>query len=100
MLLGVLYLEGKSPRETIRVIEEATSFEKNIISSLILSDAYREDNNEVKSQKIIKNAAQQVKRALFNFKCCACGKTFGKWTDNCSTCNTFDSLEYFPEVNI
>ena len=100
MLLGVLYLEEKSPRETIRIIEEDRNSKNTIISSLILGDAYRQDNNEIKSQKTIENATKQVKRVIFNFKCDSCGKIFGKWADNCSTCNTFDSLEYFPGVNL
>ena len=99
MLLGVLYLEKKSPQEAIRVIEENTNSEKSFISSLILGDAYKQDSKEIKSQKLIENATRQVKRAIFNFKCGRCGNISGKWTDNCSSCNTFDTLECLSRIN-
>ena len=99
MLLGVLYLEKKSPQEAIRVIEENTNSEKSFISSLILGDAYKQDSKEIKSQKLIENATRQVKRAIFNFKCGRCGNISGKWTDNCSSCNTFDTLECLSWIN-
>ncbi|MBT7272570.1 MAG: tetratricopeptide repeat protein [Nitrospina sp.] len=99
MLLGVLYLEKKSPQEAIRVIEENTNSEKSFIASLILGDAYKQDSKETKSQKLIENATRQVKRAIFNFKCGRCGNISGKWTDNCSSCNTFDTLECLSRIN-
>ena len=99
MLLGVLCLEEKTPQETIRVIEENTDSEKAIIPSLILGDAYKQDHNETKSKKALENATRQVKRAMFNFKCGACGKISGKWTDNCSACNTFDAMECFLGIS-
>ncbi len=91
MLLGVLCLEEKIPQETIRVIEENTDSEKAIIPSLILGDAYKQDHNETKSKKALENAT--------NFKCGACGKISGKWTDNCSACNTFDAMECFLGIS-
>ena len=99
MLLGVLCLEEKTPQETIRVIEENTDSGKAIIPSLILGDAYKQDHNETKSKKALENATRQVKRAMFNFKCGACGKISGKWTDNCSACNTFDAMECFLGIS-
>ena len=99
MLLGVLFLEEKTPQETIRVIEENTDSEKAIIPSLVLSDAYKEDHNETKSKKILENAIRQAKRVMFNFKCGACGKISDKWTDHCSACNTFDAMECFLGVS-
>ena len=99
ILLSVLCLEERTPQETIRVIEENIGPEKGIISSLILSDAYKQDHNETKSQKALEVATRQIKRAVFNFKCGACGNISGEWTDNCSTCNTFDAIECFPGVN-
>ena len=95
ILLSVLCLEERTPQETIRVIEENTGPEKGIIPSLILSDAYKQDHNETKSQKALEVATRQIKRAVFNFKCGACGNISGEWTDNCSTCNTFDAIECF-----
>ena len=92
MLLGVLCLEEKTPQETIRVIEENTGSEKAIIPSLILGDAYMQDHNETKSKKALENATRQVKRAMFNFKCGACGKISDKWADHCSVCNAFDVM--------
>ena len=99
MLLGVLCLEEKTPQETIRVIEENTDSEKAIISSLILGDAYKQDHNETKSKKALENATRQVKRAMFNFKCGACGKISDKWTDHCSACNTFDAMGCFLGIS-
>ena len=97
--LGVLCLEEKTPQETIRVIEENTDSEKAIIPSLILGDAYKQDHNEMKYKKALENATRQVKRAMFNFKCGACGKISGKWTDHCSACNTFDALGCFVGIS-
>ena len=99
MLLGVLCLEEKTPQETIRLIEESTDSEKAIIPSLILGDAYKQDHNETKSKKALENATRQIKRAIFNFKCGACGKTLNKWTDHCSACNTFDTMECFLGIS-
>ena len=99
MLLGVLCLEEKTPQETIRLIEESTDSEKAIIPSLILGDAYKQDHNETKSKKALENATRQIKRAIFNFKCGACGKTLNKWTDHCSACNTFDAMECFLGIS-
>lgn len=99
MLLGVLCLEEKTPQETIRLIEESTDSEKAIIPSLILGDAYKQDHNETKSKKALENATRQIKRAIFNFKCGACGKTLNKWTDHCSACNTFDTMEPFLGIS-
>ena len=99
MLLGVLCLEEKTPQETIRLIEESTDSEKAIIPSLILGDAYKQDHNETKSKKALENATRQIKRAMFNFKCGACGKTLNKWTDHCSACNTFDAMECFLGIS-
>jgi len=99
MLLGVLCLEEKTPQETIRLIEESTDSEKAIIPSLILGDAYKQDHNETKSKKALENATRQIKRAMFNFKCGACGKTLNKWTDHCSACNTFDTMECFLGIS-
>ena len=99
MLLGVLCLEEKTPQETIRLIEESTDSEKAIIPSLILGDAYKQDHNETKSKKALENATRQIKRAIFNFKCGACGKTLNKWTDHCSACNTFDRMECFLGIS-
>ena len=99
MLLGVLCLEEKTPQETIRVIEENTDSEKAIIPSLILADAYKQDHNETKYKKALENATRQVKRAMFNFKCGACGKISGKWTDHCSACNTFDAMGCFVGIS-
>ena len=99
MLLGVLCLEEKTPQETIRLIEESTDSEKAIIPSLILGDAYKQDHNETKSKKALENATRQIKRAMFNFKCGACGKTLNKWTDHCSSCNTFDTMECFLGIS-
>ena len=99
MLLGVLCLEEKTPQETIRLIEESTDSEKAIIPSLILGDAYKQDHNETKSKKALENATRQIKRAIFNFKCGACGKTLNKWTDHCSACNTFDTMESFLGIS-
>jgi lipopolysaccharide biosynthesis regulator YciM len=99
MLLGVLCLEEKTPQETIRLIEENTDSEKAIIPSLILGDAYKQDHNETKSKKALENATRQIKRAMFNFKCGACGKILNKWTDHCSACNTFDAMECFLGIS-
>ena len=99
ILLSVLCLEERTPQEAIQVIEENTGPEKGIIPSLILSDAYKQDHNETKSQKALEVATRQIKRAVFNFKCGACGNISGEWTDNCSICNTFDAIECFPGVN-
>jgi len=99
MLLGVLCLEEKMPQETIRVIEENTDSEKAIIPSLILGDAYKQDHNETKSKKALENATRQVKRAMFNFKCGACGKISDKWTDHCSACNAFDVMGCFLGIS-
>jgi lipopolysaccharide biosynthesis regulator YciM len=99
MLLSLLYLEKQSPQEAIRVIEENTNSKKAIIPSLILSDAYKQDSKEIKSQKLIENATRQVKTAMFNFKCVTCGNISGKWTDNCTICNTFDTLECLSGIN-
>ena len=99
ILLSVLCLEERTPQETIRVIEENTGPEKGIIPSLILSDAYKQDHNETKSQKALEVATRQIKRAVSNFKCGACGNISGEWTDNCSACNVFGAIECFPGVN-
>lgn len=99
ILLSVLCLEERTPQETIRVIEENTGPEKSIIPSLILSDAYKQDDNETKSQKALEVATRQIKRAVSNFKCGACGNISGEWTDNCSACNVFGAIECFPGVN-
>jgi len=94
-----ILIKEKTPQETIRVIEENTDSEKAIIPSLILGDAYKQDHNETKSKKALENATRQVKRAMLNFKCGACGKISGKWTDNCSACNTFDAMECFLGIS-
>ena len=96
ILLGVFCLEERTPQETIRVIEENTDPEKGILPSLVLSDAYKQNHNETKSKKALESATRQIKQAVFNFKCSACGKVAGEWADNCSTCNTFDAIECFP----
>jgi lipopolysaccharide biosynthesis regulator YciM len=96
ILLGLLCLKEKNPQETIRAIEENTDFEESIILSIILSDAYKQDHIETKSKKALESVTKKIKRAVFNFKCSVCGKISGEWGDNCSVCNSFDTVEYFP----
>ena len=99
LLLGNLYLEEGNPQETIQIIEKNTNSKRTIIPSLILADAYKQQQNETQSQQAVANASHQIKDAILNFKCSACGKISGEWADNCSTCNTFDAVECFPGVN-
>ena len=98
ILLSVFCLKERTPQETIRVIEENTDPEKGILPSLVLSDAYKQNHNETKSKKALESATRQIKQAVFNFKCGACGKISSEWADNCSTCNTFDAIECSPGV--
>jgi lipopolysaccharide biosynthesis regulator YciM len=99
ILLGLLCLKERTPQEAIRIIEENTDFEESIISSVILSDAYMQDHKETKSTKALESVTRQIKIAMFNFKCSACGKIFDEWADNCPTCNDFNAIEYFPAIN-
>ena len=99
ILLGLLYLKERTPQETIRIIEENTDFEKSMTSSVILSDAYKQDHKETKSKKAFESVARQIKIAVFNFKCSACDKILDEWADNCPTCNGFDTMKYFPKLN-
>jgi len=99
ILLGLLCLKERTPQETIRIIEENTNFEKSIISSVILSDAYKQDHKETKSKKALESVARQIKIAMFDFKCSVCGKIFDEWVDNCPTCNGFDVMAYSPTIN-
>ena len=72
---------------------------KNIVVGDIVKIEIIQDSKEIKSQKLIESATRQVKRAIFNFKCGKCGNISGKWTDNCSSCNTFDTLECLSRIN-
>ena len=99
LLLGAMCLEDGKSQETIQVIEENVGSQKSIIHSLILADAYKQQQNETQSQQAVANASHQIKDAILNFKCSACGTISGEWADNCSTCNTFDVVECFPGVN-
>ena len=99
LLLGAMCLEDGKSQETIQVIEENVGSQKSIIHSLILADAYKQQQNETQSQQAVANASHQIKDAILNFKCSACGTISGEWADNCSTCNTFDAVECFPGVN-
>lgn len=99
LLLGALCLEEGKPQETIKVIEENEDFQKSIIHSLILADAYKQQQNETQSQQAVANASHQIKDAILNFKCSACGQTMDEWADNCSACNAFDKIECRPGVN-
>jgi lipopolysaccharide assembly protein B len=99
ILLGLLCLKEGTPKETIRIIEENTDFQESIISAVILSDAYKQDQKETKSKKALECVARQIKLAMLNFKCSACGKILNEWTDNCPICKRFDAMEYFPIIS-
>ena len=97
MLLAILYLKEKNPKEAIRIIEENMAFKPAIFLSIILSDAYKQDHNEAESQKNFKSATRQIKETALSFKCGSCGKVSEDWVDCCSACNIFDTMECFPE---
>ena len=99
MLLAIFYLKEKNPKEAIRVIEGNIVFELPVFLALILSDAYKQDQNEAESQKAFNSAARQIKKTVFSFKCGTCGKVSEEWTDSCAACNTFDAMECFSEGN-
>ena len=99
LLLSSLYLEEGHPEKTIQIIEKNIDSQKAIIPSLILASAYRKQRDNERSIKAIEIASQQVKDAIFNFKCGGCGKTLDKWLDHCPACHAFDQIECCPGVN-
>ena len=98
-LLGSLYLEKGNSEKTIEVILENTSASKDIIPSLILAGAYRQQQDEENSQKAVENAFYRVKRAILNFKCSECGAHLDKWFDTCPNCDAFDEIQCCPGIN-
>ena len=99
MLLSIFCLKEKNPKEAIRIIEENIVFEPPIFLALILSDAYKQDQNEAEFQKTFNSATRQIQKTVFSFKCGICGKVSEGWADCCAVCNTFDAMECFPEGN-
>ena len=98
LLLGSLFLEENDPQETIKVIEENIDYEKNIISSILLADAYKKQNKSAASEKFLEKISQQIKSNILNFKCGACGREVDEWEDICSVCNTFDEIQCLPAI--
>ena len=98
LLLGSLFLEENDPQETIKVIEENIDHEKNIISSILLADAYKKQNKSAASEKFLEKISRQIKSKILSFKCGACGREVDDWEDICSVCNTFDEIQCLPEI--
>ena len=99
LLLGSLYLEEGNPQETIQVIEKNTNSKRAIIPSLILADAYKQQQDQGNSHKAVDNAFCQAKRAIFNFKCSGCGTNLDEWLDTCPSCYAFDKIRCHPGIN-
>ena len=98
LLLGSLFLEENDPQETIKIIEENIDYEKNIVSSILLADAYKKQNKSAASEKFLEKISQQIKSNILNFKCGACGREVDEWEDICSVCNTFDEIQCLPAI--
>ena len=98
LLLGSLFLEENDPQETIKIIEENIEYEKNIVSSILLADAYKKQNKSAASEKFLEKISQQIKSNILNFKCGACGREVDEWEDICSVCNTFDEIQCLPTI--
>jgi lipopolysaccharide biosynthesis regulator YciM/uncharacterized integral membrane protein len=100
LLLGSLFLEENDPQETIKVIEKNIDYEKNIVSSILLADAYKKQNKSAASEKFIEKISQQVKSNILSFKCGVCGREVDEWDDICSVCNTFDEIQCLPAIRL
>ena len=91
-------MEENDPQEAIKVIEENVNYEKNIVSSILLADAYKKQNKSAASEKFLEKISKRIKSKILRFKCGACGREVGKWDDICSVCNTFDEIQCLPAI--
>ena len=98
LLLGSLFLEENDPQETIKVIEENIDHEKNIVSSVLLADAYKKQNKNAVSEKFLEKISQQIKGKILSFKCGSCGREVDEWESICLVCNAFDEIRCLPET--
>jgi lipopolysaccharide biosynthesis regulator YciM len=98
LLLGSLFLEENDPQSTIKVIEENIDHEKNIVSSVLLADAYKKQNKNAVSEKFLEKISQQIKGKILSFKCGSCGREVDEWESICLVCNAFDEIRCLPET--